>query len=99
MVSVEESEPARRVTITVRCTVEELAVFGKMLYNDHAFVQMNRAQFCRLIANFFSTTRQAKISEHSFRNHFDNPSADVVERICAKLGRMMKNSRKLNREK
>jgi hypothetical protein len=84
-----------RLKIPVDSSVAVLGAMARLLYEHHVFDVSNKSLFCRMIAETFTTRRQKEISAGSLKNHFDAPTPEILDMLCAELGKMMKNSRKL----
>ena len=82
-------------TIQVNLSVPELSAAFRMFHEFNIINITNKELLCRLVASTFSTRMQKKISPGSLKNHFDSPKPETLERICAGLCEMMKNSQKL----
>jgi hypothetical protein len=90
------SKPERD-KIPLRVSVQVLGAAARLFYESHEIALDNKAQFCRLVANTFSTTRQRDISFGSLKNHFDCLTPETLDRTCEVFRKMLQNSRKLKK--
>lgn len=86
-----------REKITVRVNVPELGATLRMFFDSRVFDLRNKEKLCRLVAGCFSTPRQQDISAGSLKNHFDAPTPETLDRICAAFGKIRNNSQKLKK--
>lgn len=86
-----------RDRIPVKTSVQTLAAFGRLLFDNRAFDLNNKEKFCRLVADCFCTIRQKNISPGSLRNHFDAPTPETLSLLMAEMRKMMQNSQRLRR--
>ena len=63
------------------CSVTYLAALMQMLHLRKILVIENVAEFSRQVKAYFRTPGQPDMSAHSFRNAFDNPSIEVLEKL------------------
>ena len=89
----------RNETIQVNLSVPELSAALRMFHEFQVINIRNKELLCRLVASTFSTRVQKKISPASLKNHFDSPKPETLERVCAGLSEIMKNSQKLKKVK
>jgi len=81
--------------IPVNGNVSALAALSRLFFDHKAIALDNKSKFCRLVADKFCTPKQPRISHKSLKNHFDTPTPETIDFICAELRKMMNNSRKL----
>lgn len=81
--------------IPVNGNVSALAALSRLFFEHKAIALDNKSKFCRLVADMFCTPKQPQISPKSLKNHFDSPSPETIDFICAELRKMMNKSRNL----
>jgi len=77
--------------------VRILAGVMRLYYESGIFTITNKSEFCRLIASKFSTPHQKDISPGSLKNHFNDPTPETLQLIRDRLGKLMNNSRNLEK--
>jgi len=87
--------PVSHEKIPIRSSVAALAATARLFFDHQAIALDNKSQFCRLVADMFSTTRQKEISARSLKNHFDSPTPETIGFLVEEFRKMMNNSRDL----
>lgn len=82
--------------IPVNGNVSALAALSRLFFEHKAIALDNKSKFCRLVADMFCTPKQPQISAKSLKNHFDSPTPETIDFICAELRKMMNKSRKIS---
>ena len=67
--------------IRLTCTVAFFCAVIRVAYDRNLIEVRNVSELCRQISRNFCTARQENLSAHSIRNHFDNPSPEVLEEV------------------
>jgi hypothetical protein len=80
---VREQKPVYKFRLT--CTVAFLGAMLRVLCDRNIVENPNIAELCRRMANSFYTDRQNSLSPHSFRNFFDNPSPEILEKLLEEI--------------
>lgn len=75
--------------IRVKSNLPLLAAFFRMMFDLRVFDMDNKSRFCRVVVNLFDTHYKKKLSADNFRNHFDAPSPEDVEKLIALLVKML----------
>jgi len=89
------NSPPGTKKIPVRSSVAELAAMARLFFEHRAIALNNKSQFCRLVAEMFSTPRQKEISARSLKNHFDSPTPETIEFLFEEFRKMMQKFRNL----
>lgn len=67
--------------IRLNCTVAFFSALMRVLCDRNLVDKPNVSDLCRKVSGTCSTTRQQNLSPRSIRNHFDDPSPDVLEAL------------------
>ena len=71
--------------IRLNCSVAYLGTFLRVACDRNLIEVANVSELCRWVSVNFCTTRQAQLSPHSIRNHFDNPASEAMEQVMQEL--------------
>jgi len=85
-----------RMKLCIKTSVPLLAALCRILYDSGVFKIGNKAKFCRIIVNLVCTPLRTDISPASFKNHFDAPCTENIQKLIAELGILLQFLRKFN---
>jgi hypothetical protein len=103
MLTLPVKSPAEEKNITgqkimLNCTVGFLGALVRVACDRGLIDRPNVSGLCRWIAENFSTIRQENLSPRSIRNHFDDPSPEMLEKVEMELQVWQKYSESLGQQ-